>query len=70
MENADAFQRKQNLLISIKINMKTKLSKFQFERLTVAETNAIKAGSGTTLTQGGSTSCSGTDHDNGNPDSD
>jgi hypothetical protein len=64
------FKESKLLIISIKINMKTKLSKFQFERLTVAETNAIKAGSGSTLTQGGSTSCSGTDHDNGNPDSD
>ena len=50
-----------------------KLSKFEFEQLSVAEMDAIKAGSGATASQKNGTACTGTDHDdgsNGSGDSD
>lgn len=47
-----------------------KLSKFQLDQLSAAEMNAIKAGSGSTSTNGGSTVCTGSDHDSGSSDSD
>ena len=49
---------------------KMSLEVFQANELSVGEMKKIMAGSGTTKTEGGSTTCSGTDHDNGNPDSD
>lgn len=49
---------------------KMSLEVFQTNELSVGEMKKIMAGSGQTLTNGGSTSCTGTDHDSGSPDSD
>jgi len=47
-----------------------KLTKFEVERLPLAEMNAIKAGSGESRCVQGATVCTGSDHDSNGGDSD
>jgi hypothetical protein len=47
-----------------------KLSKFELQKMSLAEMNAIKAGSGESRCQQGATVCTGSDHDSNGGDSD